>query len=189
VVTWNPLVSEILAMPGSHKVFDSSQIPGEIIDLMVVNTETLKDNPALGKALVGAWYEIMGSCPRTTRPARPPAPPWARPPAPTSPATTPSSPPPRCSTRPGCGGLRHQPGAAETMEHVAQFSFDHGLLGEGAPDAGFIGIAFPDGKVLGNAGNVKLRFDAEYMGRWRRRQALSHWGPLGTHCQRLRPCA
>ena len=45
VVTWNPLVSEILAMPGAGKVFDSSQIPGEIIDIMMVNTETLKDNP------------------------------------------------------------------------------------------------------------------------------------------------
>ena len=45
VVTWNPLVSEIVAMPGAHKVFDSSQIPGEIIDMMVVNTATLKDNP------------------------------------------------------------------------------------------------------------------------------------------------
>src|SRR5207237_10206306 len=55
----NPLVSEIVAMPGAHKVFDSTQIPGEIIDLMVVNTATLKDNPALGKALVGAWYEAM----------------------------------------------------------------------------------------------------------------------------------
>ena len=50
------------------------------------------------------------------------------------------------------------------MKHVAQFSFDHGLLGEGAPDAGFIGIAFPDGKVQGSKDNVKLRFDAEYMG-------------------------
>ncbi len=26
---------------------------------MVVNTETLKDNPDLGKALVGIWYETM----------------------------------------------------------------------------------------------------------------------------------
>jgi NitT/TauT family transport system substrate-binding protein len=59
VVTWNPLVSEILAMPDTTKVFDSSQIPGEIIDLMVVNTKTLEENPKLGKALVGAWYEIM----------------------------------------------------------------------------------------------------------------------------------
>ena len=35
------------------------KIPGEIIDLMVVNTETLKDNPDFGKALVGIWYETM----------------------------------------------------------------------------------------------------------------------------------
>jgi NitT/TauT family transport system substrate-binding protein len=27
--------------------------------MMVVNTQTLKDNPALGKALTGAWYEMM----------------------------------------------------------------------------------------------------------------------------------
>jgi NitT/TauT family transport system substrate-binding protein len=27
--------------------------------MMVVNTQTLKDNPALGKALTGAWFEMM----------------------------------------------------------------------------------------------------------------------------------
>lgn len=48
-------------LANSHKlsVYDSSRIPGEIIDLMVVNTKTLKDNPSFGKALVGAWYETM----------------------------------------------------------------------------------------------------------------------------------
>ena len=45
VTTWNPLLAEITAMPKSHMVYDSSQIPGEIIDLLVVNTETLKNNP------------------------------------------------------------------------------------------------------------------------------------------------
>ncbi len=59
VVTWNPLVAEIMAMPDAHKVFDSSNIPGEIIDLTVVNTNVLKDNPEFGKALTGAWYEMM----------------------------------------------------------------------------------------------------------------------------------
>ncbi len=60
VVTWNPLVSEILgANPDATNVFDSSKIPGEILDLMVVNTETLADNPAFGKAVAGAWYEVM----------------------------------------------------------------------------------------------------------------------------------
>jgi NitT/TauT family transport system substrate-binding protein len=60
VVTWNPLLSEIEATPGSTKVFDSANIPGEIIDIMMVNTETLADNPDFGKALTGAWYEVMG---------------------------------------------------------------------------------------------------------------------------------
>ncbi|MEI8633405.1 putative urea ABC transporter substrate-binding protein [Vibrio sp. PP-XX7] len=59
VVTWNPLLSEITSQPNTSLVFDSSEIPGEIIDLLVVNTKTLKDNPKLGKALTGAWYEMM----------------------------------------------------------------------------------------------------------------------------------
>jgi NitT/TauT family transport system substrate-binding protein len=59
VVTWNPLVSTILEEPNATKIFDSSDIPGEIIDIMVVNTETLAENPDFGKALVGAWYEVM----------------------------------------------------------------------------------------------------------------------------------
>jgi len=60
VVTWNPLVSAIMEEPGANKLFDSSDIPGEIIDMMVVNTETLAANPAFGKAMAGAWYEVMG---------------------------------------------------------------------------------------------------------------------------------
>ncbi|MEN8831772.1 putative urea ABC transporter substrate-binding protein [Pacificibacter sp.] len=61
VVTWNPLVSEITGSnPDANVLFDSSMFPGEILDLMVVNTETLADNPAFGKAVAGAWYEVMG---------------------------------------------------------------------------------------------------------------------------------
>ena len=59
VTTWNPMLAEIKAKPGVTEVFDSSQIPGEIMDMMVVNTQTLKDNPALGKALTGAWFEVV----------------------------------------------------------------------------------------------------------------------------------
>ena len=59
VVTWNPLLDEVAALPGSSLIYDSSKIPGHIKDLTVVNTATLKANPALGKALVGAWFEIM----------------------------------------------------------------------------------------------------------------------------------
>jgi NitT/TauT family transport system substrate-binding protein len=164
VVTWNPLVSEILAMPGTHKVFDSSQISGEIIDLMVVNTETLKANPVLGKALVGAWYEIMGIMSKDDTAGREARTAMGK----ASGTDLAGYDAQLASTRmfykaADAVNFAKSPDLPETMTHVAQFSFDHGLLGEGAPNAGFIGIAFPDGKVLGDEGNVKLRFDAQYM--------------------------
>lgn len=59
VTTWNPMLSDIKAQPGVSEVFNSSQVPGEIMDMMVVNTQTLQDNPALGKALTGAWFEVV----------------------------------------------------------------------------------------------------------------------------------
>src|SRR5277367_4485465 len=59
VVTWKPQLSAVLAAPDSQLVFDSSKIPGEIMDLMVVKTDVLNANPKLGKALVGAWYETL----------------------------------------------------------------------------------------------------------------------------------
>src|ERR1700729_12099 len=59
VVTWNPQLLEVKSDPGATLVFDSSKIPGEIEDLLVVNSETLKDNPDFAKALVGIWYETI----------------------------------------------------------------------------------------------------------------------------------
>lgn len=163
VVTWNPLLSEITAMPNSKEVFDSSQIPGEIIDLMVVNSKTLKENPKLGKALAGAWYEIMATMKKGS---------------PTAAAA-------RTFMAKASGtdlkGYESQLATTEmfydaqqavdftnsaklkqTMKYVAEFSFTHGLLGEGAQDASFIGIETPAG-IFGNTSNVKLRFDPTYM--------------------------
>src|SRR5690606_29230690 len=59
-VAWNPQLSVIKSAPQATEVFSSAAVPGELIDMMVVNTATLKDNPPLGKALTGAWYEMMG---------------------------------------------------------------------------------------------------------------------------------
>jgi len=56
VVTWNPMLMNIRTLDKhGAMVFDSSQTPGEIIDMMMANTAVLKDNPKFGKALVGAW--------------------------------------------------------------------------------------------------------------------------------------
>ena len=164
VVTWNPLLSEILGMPDTHKVFDSSQIPGEIIDLMVVNTETLQANPKLGKALVGAWYEILSTMSKQDA---------AGTEARTQMAKASGTDLAGYDAQLATTRMFYQAAEAvefarsdkliATMDKVAKFSFDHGLLGEGAPDAGFVGIAFPGGKTLGDKGNIKLRFDDEYM--------------------------
>jgi NitT/TauT family transport system substrate-binding protein len=150
-------------VPNSHKVFDSSQVPGEIIDLLVVNTETLKENPKLGKALTGAWYEIMaimsaaGDEGITARTAM----------AEASATDLAGYDAQLASTE-----MFYTPAAAldlttskklvSTMQNVAEFSFKHGLLGDGADNAGFIGIETPAG-TYGNTGNVKLRFDPTYM--------------------------
>ena len=163
VVTWNPLLAEIKAMPDVSPVFDSSMIPGEIIDMLVVSTEA-KADPRFAKALVGAWYEtmtIMAGADAAADAAK----------AQMAEASG--------TDLAGYNGqlaatqMFYTPGPAveflrspllrETMSSVTAFSFEHGLLGEGAPDAGFIGVELPGGEVLGSTDNVKLRFDDTYM--------------------------
>jgi NitT/TauT family transport system substrate-binding protein len=51
----------------------------------------------------------------------------------------------------------------KTMDYVRSFSFDHGLYGDGAPSKDLVGIVFPDGSIMGDKGNVKLRFDKTFM--------------------------
>ena len=159
VVTWNPLLSEIIAMPKSTKVFDSSKIPGEIIDLLVVNTETLATNPKLGKALVGAWYEIMEKMQKDKA-------------ALTEMAVASGTDLAGYNAQLATTKMLYTPQAAvkftnstqlpTTMEYIAKFSFEHGLLGEGAADSSFIGIETPAG-IVGDKNNIKLRFDPKYM--------------------------
>ncbi|GHT92481.1 lipid kinase [Betaproteobacteria bacterium] len=161
VVAWNPQLMELKAAPGAKEIFSSTQIPGEIIDMMVVNSQTLKDNPALGKALTGAWYEAMsliaaGNEKALTHMAK--------------------------NAGTDLAGYKAQLKVTKlfltpkenlafttsatlpaTMKKVAQFSFDKGLLGEGAKNAEAIGMTFPGKVTLGNQGNIKLRFDASFV--------------------------
>ena len=163
VTTWNPLLSEIESMPDSYKVFDSSKIPGEILDLLVINTETLKANPKLGKALVGAWYEIMGTMSGSDTAATD---------AKTYMAVASGTDLAGYEAQLASTKMYYTPSAAltltnsgrlvDTMKNVAEFSFKHGLLGDGAPDAGFIGIEMPAG-TFGDQANVKFRFDPTFM--------------------------
>ena len=163
VATWNPLLSEISQQPSSTVVFNSAQIPGEIIDLLVINTDTLSAHPELGKALTGAWYEIMATMSSDSEQGV-----AARSYMAEASGTDLAG----YEAQLAATKMFYTPAAAleltnsaqlkQTMQYVAEFSFDHGLLGDGAPDAGFIGVQMPAGDY-GNSGNLKLRFDPTYM--------------------------
>ena len=164
VVTWNPLLSEIAAMPNSNKVFDSAEIPGEIIDIMMVSTETLKDNPVFGKALVGAWYEMMSVMSKDDEAGK-----AARTAMATASGTDLAGYDAQIATTQmfydpaDAVAFNNQDKLIDTMSFVANFLFDHGILGEGASSPDFVGMEFPNGKTLGDTSNLKLRFDPTYM--------------------------
>ncbi len=164
VVTWNPLLSEIAAEPGATTVYTSADIPGEIIDMMVVNTETLAENPNFGKALVGAWYETMSIMMKDDAEGK-----KAR----TYMAEQSGTDLAGYDAQIATTKMFYDPADAvaftnsieliKTMDAVRKFLFAHGILGEGAPSPDYVGMAFPAGKTLGDSGNIKFRFDPSYM--------------------------
>ncbi|SLM65104.1 MULTISPECIES: putative urea ABC transporter substrate-binding protein [Dickeya] len=163
IVTWNPLLAAAKKQPGSQLAFSSAQIPGEILDLLVVNTATLQKHPELGKALTGAWYETLQAMSGDSASAR-----QAR----TAMGQAAGTDLPGFDEQLAATHLFDTPQLAlsfvenaqlkTTMQSVAEFSFRHGLLGDNAPGANVVGVSTPSG-VWGNTGNIKLRFSDEFL--------------------------
>ena len=160
VVTWKPIVSTILELPDAKKVFDSSQIPGEIIDLMVANTEVVKDNPNFGKALAGIWYDTMAALGKGNEAKDAMAKAsgtdlkgFEEQLATTKLFVTPAD------------AVAFTTGAdlKKTTERVSTFLFDKALFGKDAKSAGAIGVEFPGKGVFGDKDNIKFRYDASFM--------------------------
>lgn len=161
-VTWNPMALEMSKMKNTYKLYDSKKIPGEIMDMIGVNTEVLKANPNFAKAILGAWFEALDMVTKKNSKGK--------------------------MLRKKLGELSggdlknyeeqlkttkfysakeaskfySQKKIQKIMKEVAQFSFDKGLYGNGAKNWEFIGIEFPKNKVVGNKKNVKMRFDSKY---------------------------
>lgn len=163
MVTWNPQLATVAAMPGAHEVFDSSKLPGEIVDALIVNTAVLKENPELGKALVGAWFEMLSVMAADTPEAKAAKESMAK------------------ASGTDLAGFQAQldktklfmtpaemvtfvtdPKMKETQDFMRKFLFDKGLLGQGATSPDAIGVAFPDGSVIGDAANVKIHIDSTF---------------------------
>lgn len=163
-VTWNPHLSSALASPGGKLVFDSADVQGEILDLMVVRSDT---PDALRDALVGAWYETMALMTSENAQQRAEAIGFM---ARNSGVSAEEFERQLDSTAmfysPWDGAsFAGSPSLGDTMELTRQFAFRYGLLGKDAKSADVIGIELDDGRVLGDAGNVKLRFTSRYMQR------------------------
>lgn len=160
-VTWNPPLMLARKAPGANLLFDSSKIPGEILDLMVVRSAA---PDSLKKALAGAWYETLAlltaSGTQTDAALL-----WM---AQSSGATVDEFKAQLATTAmyyTGAEGAAFaaSPEVGATMDKVRQFTFSKGLLGPNAASADVVGIELNDGSVLGNKDNIKLRFTASYM--------------------------
>ena len=57
-VTFDPFRGQLLRA-GAHTLFDSTQIPGEIVDLLAVRDSVLEKNPQAVQALLTGWFKAL----------------------------------------------------------------------------------------------------------------------------------
>jgi NitT/TauT family transport system substrate-binding protein len=168
VVTWKPMVSQIAKGKGVKTLFNSSQIPGEIVDLMVARTDILNRADGSGqrfaKALAGAWFEtaklMSGKGAETDKVLREVAAvsqdsldSYKEQLATTNLFYTPQS----------ASAFTAAADFKQKMNLVRQFCFAHGLLGANTKSVDEIAIRYPDGTVQGKPERVRLRFDTSWM--------------------------
>ena len=162
-VTWNPHLSQLLNQPGSHKVFDSSYIPGEIIDLLVVRSDRLAAHPELGQALTGAWYEVMAIMSGADRQARQARTEMGQAAGSDLVGYEAQMVATRMFYRPlDAANFAESPELAKTMRQVAEFVARHHPSKRPATPGRLVGIEIPAGSY-GDPQNVKLRFTGHFM--------------------------
>jgi NitT/TauT family transport system substrate-binding protein len=168
VVTWKPMVSQIVKQKGITSLFNSSQIPGEILDLTVVRTDILNRPDGSGqkfaKALSGAWFEMLAQM-QATGPA---ADKVLAAIAEGSQDTLASYKEQLSTTK-----MFYTPQSAvefgnsadlkQKMALVRQFCFDHGLLGANTKAVDDVAVRYADNTIQGKADRVRLSFDLSYM--------------------------
>ncbi|MHA6492797.1 putative urea ABC transporter substrate-binding protein [Pseudomonas borbori] len=164
VITWNPILSSIKRQAEVSQVFSSNLIPGEIVDLTVVNSKTLAAHPELGKALTAAWFETQRLMGLPTAAGR-----AARAQMASAAGTTPEDFSQQLDTLRSFYSPRYALAFArankmpELMQRVAQFADRQGLLGASGSGLSTLGIEFSGERTLGNPDNVLLRFNGSYM--------------------------
>jgi NitT/TauT family transport system substrate-binding protein len=163
IVTWKPMVSQVAKQKGVTSLFNSSQIPGEILDLTVVRTDVLNRRDGAGqkfaKALTGAWYEMLGQMTNDkvltgiAEGSQDTLASYKEQLSTTKMFYTPKE----------AAAFGASADLKQKMALVRQFCFDHGLLGAGTKSVDDVAIKYADGSVQGKADRVRLVFDVGFM--------------------------
>jgi NitT/TauT family transport system substrate-binding protein len=159
VVTWNPVVQNIMNTPNAVKLFDSSQIEDEIIDTMYVNADL---HPDVYRAITEAWYRAMKVMTTRGKAQKEMVRDMASAAELTGSElqkqfeTTKFYP-----TREVAKTFTESDKLKDVMAKVVDFIDTKEMLEDSVKST--IGIQFPDGSVLGNADNVKIVFTVDYL--------------------------
>ena len=163
VVTWKPLVSQIVADKSVTNIFDSSRIPGEILDLLVIRTEVVNrpDGQKFARAITGAWYETVAQLAAGQANA-----------IKYSAAASGDSiesykeqlkTTALFATPKAAADFTNGPDLQQKMDLVRKFCFAHGLLGQGNKSADDVAILYPNGTIQGRKDRVRLRYNSAFM--------------------------
>ncbi len=163
VVTWKPLVSQIVGDKSVTNIFDSSKIPGEILDLLVVRTEVLNkpEGQKFAKAITGAWYETVqqiatgqaNAIKYSAAASGDSVDSYKEQLKTTALFATPKS----------AADFTNGSDLQQKMDLVRKFCFAHGLLGEGTKSADDVAILYPNGTIQGRKDRVRFRYNSDFM--------------------------
>ena len=153
VVSWNPMLMTVRNTKGVNVVCTSADIPGEIIDMVVVGDEV---DVKSRQALVGAWYEVLALVEKRDSNTIADL------------AKQAGSTVADFEAQLKTTHMFYRPADAvafvkdeqlkNTMRSVVDFSFKAGVYDSvKSPDE--LGVQFPDGTVQGDDSNVMLVFD------------------------------
>eukprot|EP01026_Neomeris_dumetosa_P081363 TRINITY_DN9126_c0_g1_i9.p1 TRINITY_DN9126_c0_g1~~TRINITY_DN9126_c0_g1_i9.p1 ORF type:complete len:312 (-),score=46.14 TRINITY_DN9126_c0_g1_i9:790-1725(-) len=162
IVTWNPLLDQAMEIAGAKLLFDTRDIPNEVMYFFVVHSHIIQNSPGLARAIVGAWFEVMQllkdeAALNIILPAFAYFSHSTQEDFETAFNTTHMFQTPNESV-----ALFESAELKQTLTSVLDYEFNRGIY-EGVYDSPKrIGMKFPDG-ILGNKNNVKLVFDTDLL--------------------------
>jgi NitT/TauT family transport system substrate-binding protein len=164
MAAFHPTVYELSKRSDTVNVFNSSMIPGEILDMIVAHTDVVTENPNFGNALACIWFDVLEVTLEDSERGR-----KARRDMGIASGTDLAGFDAQLETT----HFFHESDHKEFVEgdqiidhtdRLREFLYGLNLLGATAKSSDAIGVEFPSGHVSGGKENIKLRFTDDYVG-------------------------